>query len=290
MSGKHAYGADNFSYARPEDSLLKRMVIKGVEWMTGGRYLQRIYLGLKTEGATPFDFWGKALQALKITPSYQEEQLSKIPERGPLIVLANHPFGLVDGAILLDIVSQVRKDYFLLINEVLSHEPLLAGHLLPVDFRPGKAAVQTNLKTRRLTSERLQQGEALAIFPGGGVATAFRRRGPVEEFPWRKFICAKIHEHQCTVVPVYFHGQNSRLFHFVSRISTNLRLGLLLHEVMNKRGQSIQVKIGDPIPYSEMQSIRNRQQLIEYLYDTTMSLGISKEPILPQTKTSINNN
>lgn len=273
MASRHAYGEDNFSYARPEDPLLRRTVIRTVERLTGSKYLQNIYLQLKAEGVTAHTFWRRALEELSIRPVFDEHQLTKIPVSGPLIVVANHPFGLVDGAMLLDIVTRVRTDYFLLINEVLSHEPLLEGHLLPVDFRETKAAVQTNLETRRLTSERLQNGEVLVIFPGGGVATAFQRGGPVEEYPWRKFICSKIHENQCAVVPIYFHGKNSPLFHSVSRVSTNLRLGLLLHEVMNKRGKSFQATIGDPIPYSEMAPLRNRQQLIEHLFDRTMALA-----------------
>ena len=262
-----------FSYARPGDPLFKKGVIRSVERLTGSRFLQRIYRRLLDEGADPFTFWGRALQELSIAPVFSREQLQKIPTSGPLIIIANHPFGLVDGAILLDIVTRVRRDYFLLINEVLSHEPFLKGHLLPVDFRETKVAVKTNLNTRRQTSERLRNGEALAIFPGGGVATAFQRGGPVKEWPWRKFICSKIHENECTVVPIFFHGENSKLFHFLSRVSMNLRTGLFLREVMNKRGKPVQVSIGDPIPYSDMAHLRNRQKLIDFLYERTMTLG-----------------
>ncbi|MEL6972373.1 MAG: lysophospholipid acyltransferase family protein [Bacteroidota bacterium] len=264
---------DKFSYARPEDPLLRKSMIRGVERLTGGRFLQRIYHKLKEEGATPVSFWRRALEELNITPVLSEQQLQKIPTEGPLIIIANHPFGLVDGLLLMDIVTRVREDYFLLINEIISHDPLFKGHLLPVDFRETKAAMKTNLRTRRLTSERLSRGETLAIFPGGGVATAFQRGGPVEEYPWRKFICSKIHENNCTVVPIFFHGANSKLFHFVSRINSNLRLGLLLHEVMNKRGKEVQVRIGDPITYPEMAPLRNRQQLIDHLYQRTIALG-----------------
>ena len=263
---------ERFSYARPEDPLLKRSAIKAVEQLTGSKQLHKIYLKLQEEGVSPTLFWGRALGELSIKADFSEEQLAKIPASGPLIVIANHPFGIVDGAILLDLISRVRSDYFLLINEALAHIPLLQDHLLPVDFRENKLAVKTNLETRRLTSERLARGQALAIFPSGGVATAFRRGGPVEEWPWRKFICSKIHESQCTVVPIFFHGENSRLFHMVSRMSMNLRLGLLLREVMNKRGKTIAVTIGDPIPYSEMAPMRNRQQLIDLLYQRTMAL------------------
>jgi putative hemolysin len=264
----------NFSYARPEDPLLQRLVIRTVEKLTGSRHLQRIYQELHEETPNAFDVWSNALRKLNVTVAFQEEQLARIPSQGPVIFVANHPFGVLDGIIFLDLVTRVRKDYFLLINEVLAHEPLVAGHFLPVDFRPSKAAALTNLETRRLTTERLRQGEALVIFPGGGVATVQKINGEVEEFPWRSFIASRIHETQCTVVPIYFHGKNSPLFHLVSKVSMNMRLGLLLHELMNKRGTCISVAIGDPIPYDQMKVYKNRQALIDFLYKKTMDLKL----------------
>jgi putative hemolysin len=267
-----AYSGKKFSYARPEDPLLQRLVIRTVEQLSGSRYLQRIYRELHEETPNAYDIWSNALHKLNIKVDFPEKQLAKIPREGPVIFVANHPFGILDGIIFLDLVTRVRKDYFLLINEVLAHEPILAGHLLPVDFRPTKAATLTNLETRRLTTERLRQGEALVIFPGGGVATVQKMNGEVEEFPWRSFIASRIHENQCTVVPIYFHGKNSPLFHLVSKVSMNMRLGLLLHELLNKRGTCVPITIGDPIPYDQMKDYKNRQNLVDFLYRKTMDL------------------
>jgi len=244
-----------------------------VEYLTGRPYLQRLYDEIHEEDPTPYNVWEKALDKLDITVDYSSEQLDKAPREGPVIFVANHPFGVVDGAILCHLVTRVRRDFFLLLNEVLSYEPILKGHLLPVDFRGTQQALATNLRTKERTTERLANGEALAIFPSGAVATALKFFGPVQEFPWRKFICTRIHETKCTVVPLYFHGQNSRLFQFVSKISMNLRLGLLLHEIMNKRGQTIRVEVCDPLPYGEMAPYEDRQELIDFLRKRTMSLG-----------------
>jgi putative hemolysin len=267
------YIGKQFTYASPEDSWLKRWVITTVEKLTGSKHLQKIYDELHEETPNPFDVWENALGKLNIKLDFEASQLDKVPKEGPLIFVANHPFGVVDGAILLHLVTRVRKDYFLLINEVLSHEPIMEGHLLPVDFRGDERALQTNLRTKEQTTERLREGEALAIFPSGAVATSLKLFGPVEEFPWRRFICTRIHETQCTVVPVYFHGQNSRLFQFVSKISMNLRLGLLLYEVMNKRNSTIKLAVGDPIHYDQMSKYPDRQDLIDFLKARTMSLG-----------------
>jgi putative hemolysin len=272
-STQKAYSGKKFSYASPEDSLLKRWVITTLENLTGRKHLQRIYDELHEETPNPYDVWENALHKLNIELDYDRSQLDKIPRQGPLIFVANHPFGVVDGVILCHLVTRIRKDFFLLINEVLSHEPIMKGHLLPVDFRQTDAAKQTNLETKRQTTERLKQGEALAIFPSGAVATSMKLFGEVEEFPWRRFICTRIHETKCTVVPIYFHGKNSRLFQLVSKISMNLRLGLLLYEVMNKRGRTLKLAVGDPIPYREMETYQDRQELIEFLKLKTMSLG-----------------
>lgn len=273
MQTTKAYDGHRLSYARSYNSPVRRFVIGLIEVLTGRRHIQRVYDELHEEDPDPFKVWGNALTKLNIRMDYEEGQLSKIPKTGPLIVVANHPFGVVDGAMLCHIVTRVRRDFFLLVNEVLSHEPIMMGRLLPVDFRPGQAAKATNLQTKAMTTQRLQQGEALVIFPAGAVATATRFFGPVEEFPWRRFICTRIHETQCNVLPIYFHGTNSRLFQFVSKISMDLRLGLLLSEIMNKRGKTIRAEIGAPVLYTEMAPLTDRQELIEFLRQRTMSLG-----------------
>ena len=268
-----AYSGKKFTYAAPHDPRMKRWVIAAAENLTGRRHLQRIYEELHEEQSDPINIWGRALAKLNISMDYNAEALEKVPKTGPVIFVANHPFGIVDGAILCHLTTRVRKDYFLLINEVVSHEPLLKDYLLPVDFRENREAVRTNIATKQEASERLRKGQALAIFPSGGVATAKKIRGEPSEFPWRRFISSRIHEHQCTVVPIFFHGRNSSLFHLVSKFSMNLRLGLLLHETMNKRGKTVRITIGDPIQYEEMAPYRKRQELVEYLQERTLALG-----------------
>ncbi|MEL7117901.1 MAG: lysophospholipid acyltransferase family protein [Bacteroidota bacterium] len=267
-----AYAGHNFTYVSPHDPFYKRWVISAIEKITGKDYLQNIYNQLHDEDPTPWNVWANALGKLNIKIDYDQGKLDMVPKTGPVIFVANHPYGVVDGAIFCHLVTRVRKDFFLLVNEVLSREPIMKHHLLPVDFRNNDEALATNLKTKELTTKRLNDGEALVIFPSGAVATAMKFFGKVEEFPWRKFITSRIHETKCTVVPMFFHGTNSRLFQFVSKISMNLRLGLLLHEVMNKRGKTIEVEIGAPITYNEMEKYEDRQELIDFLRGKTMSL------------------
>ena len=267
------YEGHEFSYSSPHDSVFKKLVIKTVKLLSGRNYLQKIHDDIHADNPTAVNVWGKALKRLNISIDCNEEMLDKVPAEGPVIFVANHPFGVVDGAIFCHLATRKRPDFFVLVNEVLSQEPILKEHLLPIDFRTTSDAIKTNLETRRLTIERLNNGEALIIFPSGAVATARRPFGNAVEFPWRRFICKRIHETKCTVVPLYFHGQNSWLFHMVSWVSENMRLGLLLGEVLNKRGKTIKVQIGEPLSYDQLEGFKDKQKMIEFLQNHTMSLA-----------------
>lgn len=275
---KKGYDKHNFSYASPEDPFFKRAVIQFAEKIAGKDFAQGIYNDLHAEGVTPITAWRRILEKLNITLDFDESQLDKVPQKGPLIFIANHPFGILDGVILCYLAAKKRHDYFLLVNEVLSKEPIMKDHLLPVDFRGDERARQRIDKTKNDTAERLGKGECLVIFPSGGVATRFKWFGKVKEWSWKKFICTQIHRTQCTVVPVFFHGKNSELFQVVSKISMTARLGLLLHEVRNKRNKTFRVEIGDPLPYEQMAHMTDRQALIDFLYRHTMTEVGNKRP------------
>lgn len=265
------------TYVSPGDGLLRRTVIRSFENLSGRRKLKPLYeeiMGREIEG---HEVWTAALEVLKIEPIFDESILAQVPE-GPLVIIGNHPFGIVDGLILGSLAARLRPGFHFLVHEALIHQDArLAKYLLPVDFRETKEALQTNLDTRNAALRRLAEGEALAIFPGGGVATAKRGFGPLQEFEWKRFVANVIHRSQATVLPVYFHGRNSRAFQLISQFSATARLGFLLHEIRNKIGKSIPMTIGKPIPYDELKSFQSRQALVDQLYWKTMALGNSTQ-------------
>lgn len=261
------------TYASPGDPLLKRAVINTVELATGRRRLERMYREVHLQALPSQQVWKALLDKLEVKLRYDEGQLSSLPKEGPLVFVANHPFGVLDGLVLGHLVAQAREEFYVLVNEVLTREPTLAGHLLPIDFRETKAAARTNLNTRSRAMERLQAGAALAIFPAGGVATAPKLfKKTAEDLAWKRFVAKLITFTEATVVPIYFHGQNSRLFQVASQVSANLRLSLLLHEIRNKIGAEIKIEIGDPIPYADWGGLK-KQALIDSLRERTLSLG-----------------
>ncbi len=261
------------SYSSPDDPLLKKAVINAVELATGRRRLERLYKEAREAESWQPAPWEAVLDKLEVKLRYNDAPLQKAPATGPLVFVANHPFGVLDGLILGYLVSQVRSHFYVMANEVLAREASLAPYLLPIDFRENPTAFRTNLETRARAMEHLKGGGALAIFPAGGVATAPRFWKKARDLEWKRFVAKLIQVNQATVVPLYFHGQNSRLFQLASQLSLNLRLSLLLNEIRNKIGAEIAISIGSPIPYEEIGHLKNRQQLLDHLRELTLALG-----------------
>ncbi len=267
------YLPSTLSYANPDDPAWLKFLIDTLEVSTGRNKLERKYRDIRERNPAPDEAWTMILDSLEITRQYHTDRLAQTPAQGPVVFISNHPFGVVDGLMLGELVNKVRPEFFVLVNEVLTREPLFRKHLLPVDFRETREAMRTNIQTRQLAVERLQAGEAMAIFPAGGVATARSIFGPAEDLDWKRFVAKLITQSRATVMPLYFHGQNSRLFQWASQVHVNLRLGLLLHEVRNKMGRTLSISIGDPIHWEEMAPYTKRQELLDYLRRKTLEVG-----------------
>lgn len=250
------------SYASPTDPLPKRLLINSVELITGRRKIEKAYKELKELGKNDVTIWHHLFPLLGINLDFDRTQISKIPKTGPVVIIANHPFGVIDGLCLGYILSLIRSDFQLIVNEVLCKEELLGKYLLPIDFRETKEAMRTNILTKQSAMHLLNERGALGIFPSGGVATAikpFSKR--VEDLEWKNFILKVIKKSNPTIVPIFFHGQNSQLFQIASHINQNLRLSLLLNEINNKRGKTLKLEIGNPIKSKALSGLKPLQIL-----------------------------
>jgi putative hemolysin len=262
------------TYVSEDDPLLKRLVINSIEFATGRKKLEKLYTQVRSEKPPPEKVWEAVLGKLEVEVLYDEEKLHRIPKEGPLVLIANHPFGVVDGLIFGYLLSKVRQDFHVLVNEVLYREEILRQFLLPIDFRNTKEAMQTNISSRNRALEELKNGGAIAIFPAGGVATSPKPlKGKAKDLEWKNFVLKLIKQQDVQIVPLFFHGQNSRLFQVVSHINLNLRLSLLLNEVRNKMGDRIQVEIGSPISPEELNAIKERSQILAFLRRKTYELA-----------------
>jgi putative hemolysin len=182
------------------------------------------------------------------------------------VIVANHPFGIGDGVALLALAEQLGRPYRILINSDFLRVPEIRPYALPIDFSATPEAIETNLETRRQARRLLKSGVTIVVFPAGGVATAEQPFGKAEELPWKSFTARLIQLAEAAVLPVYFEGQNSALFHLVSRYSLTLRLALLVSEFRYCVGATVRAHIGAVVPFSAFESGADRNRLTAELY------------------------
>jgi putative hemolysin len=219
-----------FSYASAEDPLLRRLTIRTVERLTGQPRLKRMYLDNLRRPRTGESFWEAAVRRLQLRVDYDPEQLLAIPAQGPVVVAANHPFGVLDGLVIGYLIAKVRPDFKVLTHNALYCAAEIQPYLVPIDFGGTDAATETNLRSRSDALDWLRQGGLLVVFPAGEVSTA---AGPFVRLaldaPWKPFTARAIIQTRATVVPIFFGGQNSRLSQIASHVSQTLRTSLLLN-------------------------------------------------------------
>lgn len=262
-----------FSYAVSVDSAWRKRLIRSMEALTGAAKLSRLYNQRFEHYEQGLDVWTTAARLLQLKIHIQHGTVEQIPRSGPVVIVANHPFGLVDGIAICQLALSVRPDFKIMINSVLEQVEDIRPFLLPIDFSPRPDAVATNLEARAHAREQLRKGHVVIVFAGGGVSTARNVFGTAVDPPWQSFVAKLIQTSQSTVVPVYFHGQNSWLFHAASRVSLSLRLGLLVREVVNKIGSRIDLSIGRRIAPSELDSFGSRRELLHHLRLETYRLA-----------------
>jgi len=232
-----------------------------------------MYADYVKRGRPPDLFWQDAVAALGLDLALNRRPADVVPRQRPLVVVANHPFGVVDGIVLCWLVAQVRDDFQVMTHRVLHQAPEVRPRILPVDFSRTEAATLNNLRSRRQARALLAGGGALLVFPGGGVAAAPSVFGRAVERPWGTLTAKLALAAGADVLPVFFHGQNSRLFQIASNLHQTLRYALLFHEVRNKIGCRIAVTIGDVVPAGRLRALGDCSAVTEFLRRATEDLG-----------------
>jgi len=244
--------------------------------------LGRIYADVSS-GSREVPFTARALEALQVSAVTQGAP--EIPAEGPLVVVANHPFGALDGLILLDVLGRVRPDVKLLGNQWLTALPELREHLLRVDVFGGRAAAHRNVIAVREALHWLARGGCVGLFPAGEVAHAVASDGRVVDSPWRATAGELAVRAGAAVLPVFFEGANSRLFLAAGRIHPLLRTALLPHELLAKRGRRVTVRIGAPMTARELSARGDARTRTAYLRSAVDALSLSASlpapPALP---------
>ena len=228
------------------------------------------------------DFARDILQDQGITYDVPEGELDRIPADGGFITISNHHFGSLDGLILCDTVGRRREDYKILTTFMLSLIPNLSPNFLPVNNLGGKNDARS-INSIRMALQHIKDGGALGLFPAGEVAT-YQKEGKrtavsaqkvIEDKPWAPNMIRLIQKSGLPVVPIYFDGTNSRNFHFLGKIHPRLRTVRLVHELFNKRGTHIKVRIGQPVTPEEMAKFASAEELGAYLRNLTYALEVN---------------
>ena len=228
------------------------------------------------------EFARAILQDQGVTYDVPEGELDHIPAEGGFITISNHHFGSIDGLILCDTVGRRREDYKILTTFMLSLIPNLSPNFLPVNNLGGKNDARS-INSIRMALQHIQDGGALGLFPAGevgtyqkeGKRTAVSAQKVIEDKPWAPNMIRLIQKSGLPVVPIYFDGTNSRNFHFLGKIHPRLRTARLIHELFNKRGTHVKVRIGQPITPAEMAKFSSTEELGGYLRNLTYALEVN---------------
>jgi putative hemolysin len=270
-----------FSYADPSDPPVKRGLIRLVERATGQPELKRLYIQNQRYPRAHESFWQAAVRSLALDVRYDPAALARIPMTGPVVFVSNHPYGVLDGIV----IEKVRSDFVVLTHAVLRRAPEVHDFVLPIDFSGTEEAQETNLKSRAAARTLLDRGGAVIVFPAGAVSTAPDRLGlhPAVDARWQPFVSQLIQRSKATVVPIWFGGQNGRLFQIASHVSQTLRISLIFHEVKTRIGTLLPVAIGAPIPFEVVGHIKDRQAFADDLRARTYAMAIATTagPIKP---------
>ena len=264
------------SYAHSANSRSGRTVVRLLENTTGRLRLIKRAKGYEAEVAQGRDFWDVMLDRYGLSLDVVGGALSNIPRDGPVILIANHPYGILDGLMMGHIMSQSRGDFRILANSIFRKAEDLNRFVLPISFDETREAVQCNIATRKTALEYLGADGAIGIFPGGTVSTAERPFGHPMDPGWRGFTARMIAKSNATVVPIYFDGHTSRLFQIASHLHSTLRLGLLIKEFKKRVDTPVRVVIGEPIGRDVLDPLaKDSKQMMDFLRKATYELNPS---------------
>ncbi len=266
--------ARDISYAHSATTKSGRAMVRALENVTGRISLIKRADGYDREVKRGRDFWDVMIEKYGLSLDVSGEGLGSIPTDGPLILIANHPYGILDGLIMGHILSTIRGDFRILANSVFHKAEDLNRIILPVSFDETKEAVKQNLATRKESLRYLNDGGAIGVFPGGTVSTAAKPFSHPMDPTWRSFTARMVAKSGATVVPIYFDGHTSRLFQIASHLHNTLRLGLFIKEFKKRVDTPVRIVVGKPIAQEELQKRSgDAREMMDFLRKSTYRLS-----------------
>ncbi len=269
------YDMRRLSYAGTFTNPLKVFAIRAIEWTTAKVKLLQMIRSFEKSGApVGVTFWSKAVAHMGIRIDTPPEEIARIPKTGAVVVVANHPHGLVDGMIMGELVSRVRPDFRILTRSLLTGIPEIEEFMIPVPFPHEENSRELGLQMRDLTMAHLAEGGVVILFPAGKVACSETWFGPAIEAEWNVFTHKMITKSGAVILPIHFTGQNSRAYQIANKLAATLRQGLLLYEIRRALFKPQRPHVGMPISADELEKWKgNPRGFLAWLREHTLSLG-----------------
>jgi putative hemolysin len=268
------------TYADPTAPILERAFVNLIELLGGRSRLVQLYEQWRLQWPlSGMSLWSSALYWLGVSLELQGEPWPPPTRRQErLVIIANHPFGLLDGIAICALAERLGRPFKILAHRQLMRVPEAIPYFLPIDFNETDEAVRNNIEARRKALAALQAGETIVVFPAGGVSTAplklpLSRFARADDLPWKNFAYRLIRSAEATVLPLYFVGQNGPMFHAASKVSLAWRVALLVGELDKRRGKPLQVRVGQPIPWAEMAAMDSSALAMRELRRRVYALG-----------------
>ena len=270
-----AYDMRRLSYAGTFKNPWKAGSIRVLEWLTAKIQLLRLIRSFERSGAPQgAAFWPKAIRHMGIRIDTPEAEVANIPKTGPVVVVANHPSGLVDGMVMAEIVNRVRSDFKILTRSLLTGIPEVEEFMIAVPFPHEDNARELGLQMRDQTLQHLKGGGLIILFPAGKVAMSEGWWGPAVEAEWNVFTHKIVRSTGATIVPIFFPGQNSRAFLIANKISDTIRQGLLLYEIKRSLFKPQRPFVGRAISADVLKDWEgNPRGFLAWLREHTLGLG-----------------
>ena len=258
-----------FSFADGELGPISNAFIRGLEKVTGQPRIKRLYVDYVNDDRPDSLFWQDAVDRLSLSVNVMMDKGAYIPETGRLLVIANHPFGVIDGLILCSEISKIRQDYKIMTHQVLRQAPAVMHQILPVDFENTEAALRINMQTRKDAVQQIRNDGAVILFPSGGISLAPKVIGMAEDYEWKTFAAKLALMENTTILPVFFSGQNSLMYMAARKLSQTLGYSLMFREIVRRIGSTVDVTIRKPIPSSDLSHFETRNEVTSYLRSLT---------------------
>ena len=262
-----------FSFADGEMGAVSNAVIRGLEICTGQPKIKKLYLDYVDDDRPHELFWQDAVNRLDLKVNLKFEDGAKIPKTGRLLVIANHPFGVIDGLILCSELSKIRQDYQIITHQVLRQAQAVMHQILPIDFDTTEEALRTNMHTRKAAVKQVEDGGALVLFPAGAISLAPKVIGKAEDAEWKNFVAKIASIENTTIVPVFFEGQNSLSYMLARKMSQTLGYSLMFREICRRIGTRVDVTVRKPVTTQDLQNFDTRADVTNHL--RALTLGTS---------------